>query len=81
MATRKDGSPQNLSEERSSDLRENDPLTDRNRPNTEEDQDTQNVSGAEEGDEDYDDEELSEGDFDIDEDDLDEEDVDETEEA
>lgn len=78
MATRKDGSEQNL-EGRNSDLsREGGLASDASRTNDEGNLDTQEISSEiEEGDEDYDDEELDEDDFDVDEeDDLDDEEED-----
>jgi hypothetical protein len=74
MATRKDGSVQNLDEGRNTDLSRQDELT-ADRRGSEDDAETENVSGdVEEGEEDFDDEELSEEDFDVDDDDVDEDD-------
>ena len=70
MITRKDGSNQNL-DERNQAL-----SSDYERVNDEDDLDTREISNTiEEGDEDYDDEELTEEDFDVD--DYEEEDDDE----
>jgi hypothetical protein len=70
MEPRKDGSNQNL-EERNRDL-----SSDYEQVNNEEDLDTREVSsGIEEGDEDYDDEELTEDDFEVDEEESEEEEV------
>jgi hypothetical protein len=81
MATRKDGSVQNLDEGRNTDLSRQDELTSDSRRGAEDDADTENVSGdVEEGEEDFDDEELSEEDFDVDDDDLDDEDEEDDEE-
>lgn len=64
MAPRKDGSNQNL-DERNSTL-----SSDYERVNDEDNLDTREISNSvEEGDEDYDDEELTEDDFEIDEED------------
>ena len=69
MAPRKDGSNQNL-DERNRTL-----SSDYERVNDEDNLDTREVSNSiEEGDEDYDDEELTEDDFEIDEEDEEEED-------
>ena len=73
MVTRKDGSDQNLEST-------NRNLSDQSRVNDEDNLDTRDIShNIEEGDEDYDDEELeneelTDADFDVDEDDEDEED-------
>lgn len=69
MAPRKDGSNQNL-DERNRTL-----SSDYEQVNDEDNLDTRKISSSiEEGDEDYDDEELTEDDFDIDEEDEEEED-------
>jgi hypothetical protein len=68
MAPRKDGSNQNLDENRTL-------SSDYQRVNDEDNLDTREISSSiEEGDEDYDDEELTEDDFEIDEEDDEEED-------
>ena len=71
MAIRKDGSQLSPSDERNTGLSREGDLSGSSRLNDEDDLDTQDVaSDVEEGDEDYDDEELSDADFDVDEDDV-----------
>jgi hypothetical protein len=77
MAIRKDGSQLSPNEERNTGLSREGDLSGSSRLNDEDDVDTQDVaSDVEEGDEDYDDEELSDADFDVDEDDADDEEED-----
>ena len=82
MATRKDGSAQNMDEGRNTDLsRQDEVATGSRRSSEEDDTDTENVSGdVVEAEEVFVDEDLSEEDFDVDEDDLDEEDEEDEEE-
>ena len=80
MAIRKDGSQLNPSDERNTGLSRQGDLSETSRVNDEDELDTRNVaSNVEEGDEDYDDEELAEDDFNVDEEDV--EDVEEEDEA
>ena len=79
MAIRKDGNQMNPADERTTGVRQGE-SADTNRINDEDELDTRNVaSNVEEGDEDYDDEELEEEDFDVDEEEEDDEESDEKE--
>ena len=74
MAVRKDGNELRPSDERNTGISRQGESSETSRVNDEDELDTRNVaSNVEEGDEDYDDEELEEEDFDVDQ----EEDVDE----
>ena len=79
METRKNSGDQELNEERKSHYPpQSESQKDGNKFNSEDNPVTQNISNTiEEGDEDYDDEELKDEDFDIDEEELDEDDEEE----